>query len=147
MIKHAVALLMVTAWSSQALAACEVDISAADTLAFNKKEIEVSRSCGDVTLSFTHTGKLAKTIMGHNWVLAAAADVQGLGMDGMSAGLESNYVPPGDARALAYTAVVGPGETASVTFSLAELTADEYVYFCSFPGHWAAMRGTFRISD
>ena len=70
------------------MAACEVQINAPDGLSFDLKELSVERSCGTVKLTFTHTGKLAKNIMGHNWVLSKAADLTGIATDGQKAGLD-----------------------------------------------------------
>ncbi|MEM7217363.1 MAG: azurin [Pseudomonadota bacterium] len=132
--------------AQNAAAACTLDISAADMLVFDKTSLEVERSCGEVTVNFKHTGQLAKTVMGHNWVLVASADdIQPVAMDGMAAGIDNSYVKPGDPRVLAASDVIGAGESTSVTFSLDTLTASEYTYFCSFPGHWAMMKGTLTI--
>ena len=129
----------------QAFPACELEVTAGDTIAFDQKELEVERSCETVKVTFKHTGKLAKNIMGHNWVLVAPGDEMGVGMDGMGAGPDNQYVKPNDARVLAATDIIGAGEETSVEFSLSELTGSEYTYICSFPGHWGAMRGTLRI--
>ena len=53
---------------------------------------------------------------------------------------------PGDARVLAFTEVIGGGESNSVTFDLAALTDSESTYFCSFPGHWTVMKGVLKIT-
>ena len=85
--------------------------------------------------------------MGHNWVLSKNADVQALATDGMSAGLAADYVPPGDARVVAFSSVIGGGESTSLTFSTAGLNAGEgYTFFCSFPGHSYSMRGAFNVN-
>jgi azurin len=131
--------------SPKALAVCEINIGAADSLQFDKPTIEVKRSCGEVTINFSHQGKLAANIMGHNWVLSNEADLQGIAQDGLAAGLNNNYIKAGDSRVLAHTKVIGGGESTSVTFSLDNMTDSEYTYFCSFPGHWAMMKGVLKI--
>ncbi len=84
--------------------------------------------------------------MGHNWVLTTEADFKGVAMDGGSAGLKNNYLKEGDTRVLAATAIIGGGESTSVTFSTDGLTAGTaYTFFCSFPGHWGIMKGTFTL--
>ena len=81
--------------------------------------------------------------MGHNWVLTKTADMQGAVNDGMAAGLPSDYVKKDDARVIAHTKVIGGGESDSVTFDVSKLAAgQDYTYFCSFPGHFAMMKGT-----
>lgn len=132
--------------SSSGFAACSVDIEGNDAMQFNLKTIEVAKSCKDFTVNLKHTGKLAKNVMGHNWVLTTSADMQATANDGMPAGLEKDYVKAGDPRVIAHTKVVGGGETTSVTFPVSKLTAGtEYTYFCSFPGHWGIMKGALTV--
>lgn len=132
--------------SSSVFAACSVDIEGNDAMQFNLKTIEVAKSCKDFTVNLKHTGKLAKNVMGHNWVLTTSTDMQAAANDGMPAGLDKDYVKAGDTRVIAHTKVIGGGETTSVTFPVAKLAAGtEYTYFCSFPGHWGIMKGTLTV--
>lgn len=63
----------------------------------------------------------------------------------MTAGPGNDYVKPGDERVVAHTKVIGGGESTAVTFATATLAAGgDYAFFCSFPGHWAVMKGTLR---
>ena len=121
---------------------CSIDLKADDAMKFDKTEVTVSASCATITINLAHTGKLPATAMGHNVVIAAAGDVQALGTAGMTAGAAANYVPVGDARVLAHTPVIGGGATTSATFPGTVLKAGgDYAFFCSFPGHWAIMKG------
>ena len=132
--------------SSSVFAACSIDIEGNDAMQFNLKTIEVAKSCKDFTVNLKHTGKLAKNVMGHNWVLTTSADMQAAANDGLPAGLDKEYVKAGDTRVIAHTKVIGGGETTSVTFPVAKLAAGtEYTYFCSFPGHWGIMKGTLTV--
>jgi azurin len=132
--------------SSTAFAACSIDIDGNDAMQFDKKSIEVPRSCTDFTVNLTHSGKLAKNIMGHNWVLSKSSDLQGVANDGLSAGLDKDYLKTDDGRVIAHTRVIGAGETASVTFATSKLSAGvEYAFFCSFPGHWSLMKGSVKL--
>jgi azurin len=127
---------------------CETEIESNDAVQFNKSSISIPKSCEQFTLKLKHTGKLPKTGMGHNWVLTKAADAQGVATDGMSAGLDKEYVKPDDARVIAHTKIIGGGESDSVTFAVDKLSAQEsYSYFCSFPGHSAIMKGTLQLAD
>lgn len=127
---------------------CSVDIAGNDQMQFDKKEITVSKSCKTFTVNLVHPGKLPRNVMGHNWVLTTTADVQGVANEGIAAGLNNEYVKPGDARVLANTKVIGGGEKDSVTFDVSKLAADKaYTYFCSFPGHAALMKGTLKLVD
>lgn len=125
---------------------CDLTIEGNDQMQFNKKEMTVSSECSEVTVTLTHTGQLPVNQMGHNWVLSAPGDVQPIVNDGIPAGLDNEYLKPGDERVIAATDQIGGGETTSVTFSLEGLEAGgDYDFFCSFPGHVALMRGKFII--
>lgn len=124
---------------------CVVNVEVGDSIAYSVDSISVPSSCESVTINLDHTGSLPKAAMGHNWVLVPADAVQAIGMDGMSAGLESGYLPDDD-RIVAATDLIGGGESTSVTFALADLDdSTDYAYVCTFPGHWSAMRGSFSV--
>ncbi|HEY3784259.1 MAG TPA: azurin [Steroidobacteraceae bacterium] len=126
--------------------ACKLQISGNDLMQYDKKELDVSDACTQVQVTLKHVGKLPKEAMGHNWVLVKAADLNGVANAGMAAGLQNNYVAPGDKRVLAATQVVAGGESATVTFSTSMLKKGEsYMYLCTFPGHNSSMRGTFKF--
>ena len=128
------------------LAQCEQVIEGNDMLQFNLKEMKVSAACANVTVTLIHTGVMAAEIMGHNWVLTTDADFMPVATAAAGAGLANNYVPVGDDRVIAATRLVGGGEVTSVTFSIENLSAgDAYTFFCSFPGHYAIMKGSFSI--
>jgi azurin len=123
---------------------CELSIDGNDQMKYSVAELKIDADCTEVKLTLNHTGKLAKNVMGHNWVLTNTADVQALASDGMKAGAASDYLPADDARVLAHTKLIGGGESDTITFSTAGLTAGgDYSFFCSFPGHWAVMKGKF----
>ncbi len=125
---------------------CELKIAATDAMQFDTKELSVPASCKEVTLTLTHTGTLPKAAMGHNWVLTKAADMAGAANDGMSAGADAAYVKADDTRVIAHTGLVGGGESTSITFSTEGMdAAEDYKFFCSFPGHWAIMQGSFKL--
>jgi azurin len=137
------------ALSSGAMAAdkvCKLEITGTDAMSYDKKELSVAADCTSVELTLKHSGKLASNVMGHNWVLAKTADLNGVAGDGAAAGLTKSYLKDGDARVLAHTKVVGGGQTDTITFPTAALKVGEkYSYFCSFPGHWSMMKGVFKF--
>lgn len=127
-------------------AECAVTIEGNDAMQFNLDSIEVSKPCKEFTINLKHVGKLAKNVMGHNVVIAATADMNGVNTDGMQAGLENDYVKPDDPRVIAHTKMIGGGESASVSFDPAKLKdGTAYSFFCSFPGHAALMKGTVNL--
>ncbi|MBD3634536.1 MAG: azurin [Methylophaga sp.] len=127
---------------------CEVDVSAGDSMSYNTKSIEIPSNCEEFTVNFTHTGKLSKEGLGHNWVLAKSSDVNALANAGSTEGIKNNFLPQDDERVIAYTPIIGGGESASTTFKTSVLDSDEYYsFFCSFPGHTFMMRGTVVVKD
>jgi azurin len=132
--------------SSSAFAACSVDIVGNDAMQFDLTSIEVPKSCKEFTVNLSHSGTLAKSIMGHNWVLATTSDFQAVANEGMATGLDQDYLVAGDRRVIAHTAVIGGGESTSVSFAVSALTdGGRYTFFCSFPGHWSLMKGTLKL--
>ena len=125
---------------------CQLEISANDQMQYDKQTLTVPASCKEVTLTLRHTGKLPREAMGHNWVLVNAADFNAVASTGMSAGLGNDYVAPSDKQVLAHTKTIGGGQTTSVTFPTSILKpGGDYRYLCTFPGHNALMRGTFKF--
>ena len=125
---------------------CAVEIGGGDNMQFDKKEIAVAADCAEVEVTLKHTGKLPAQAMGHNWVLTKTADLTAVANDGMGAGFANDHVKPNDARVLAHTKVIGGGQTTTVKFPTSKLKAGEaYSFFCSFPGHYSIMRGTFKF--
>lgn len=126
---------------------CATAVEANDAMQFNVSNINVPQSCKSFTVTLKHTGKLPRNVMGHDWVLTTAANKAGVDEDGIKAGLDNNYIKPGDTRVIAHTKIIGGGETASVTFKPSVLKAGtDYVYFCSFPGHSAVMNGKITLT-
>ena len=125
---------------------CNQVIEGNDMLQFNLKEMVVSSSCSEITVTLKHTGAMPANVMGHNWVLTNTADFMPVATAGGGAGLGNNYVPVNDARVIAASAVIGGGAETSVTFSGDLLSAGgDYTFFCSFPGHYAIMKGSFVV--
>jgi azurin len=126
---------------------CSVTVDSNDAMQFDTKSITVNKSCEEFTVNLTHSGQLAKNIMGHNWVLTKDTDLRTAATDGMAAGLDNNYVKPDDERVIAFTEIIGGGEKTSVTFSVSKLQEGQaYNFFCSFPGHYAIMQGTLTLA-
>ena len=141
-----VSLLAVSGGAFAADKVCKVDIAGTDSMTFDKKEIAVAADCTSVELTLKHTGKLPAQAMGHNWVLAKTADMQGVVNDGMGASLADAHIKKGDTRVIAHTKIVGGGQSDTVTFSTSALKKGEaYTFFCTFPGHSALMKGAFKF--
>jgi azurin len=140
------ALLMAGAQFAQA-EECSLTLNSNDAMQFDQKSIVVGKTCKEFTLNLVHTGKLPKTVMGHNWVLSKTDDAKAVASDGAASGVGNDYVKPSDERVIAHTKIIGGGETASVIFPVSKLTAGgAYTFFCSFPGHIAIMQGTLVLA-
>lgn len=139
-----VAVSLLSIASAQVMAAeCKVTVDSTDQMSFNTKEIAIDKSCKQFTVELTHSGSMAKSVMGHNLVVSKEADMQPIATDGIGAGLDNNYLKAGDTRVIAHTKVIGAGEKDSLTIDVSKLAAGEkYGFFCSFPGHIAMMKGS-----
>ena len=127
---------------------CAVTIEGNDQMQFNIKNVEVPKSCTKYTMTLRHVGKMPKSSMGHNIVLTSTADFSAAAADGMKAGAANEYVKAGDSRVLAFTKVIGGGESVSVDVDVSKLKAGtEYTYFCSFPGHAFIMKGVLKLGS
>ncbi len=138
--------LFVPAPAEAADKVCKLEIAGNDLMQFDKKELTAAADCTQIELTLKHTGKLPATAMGHNWVLVKTPDVSAVANAGISAGVKNNYVPAEDKRVMAHTKVVGGGESDTIKFSTAGLKKGEaYSFVCTFPGHSAIMKGTFKF--
>jgi len=126
---------------------CDLTIEGTDQMSFSAKKMSVPASCETVKVTLKHTGSLAKDMMGHNWVLTKADDMQAIVKEGAAAGLDNNYLPEGDDRIIAATEVIGGGETSEVEFSTDGLAGEKLSFFCSFPGHSGMMKGRFEVKQ
>jgi azurin len=125
---------------------CATEIEGSDAMQYNVGSITVPASCTEFKITLKHPGQMPVAAMGHNVVIAKAADMQAVGAEGIGAGVNADYVKPGDARVIAHTKLIGAGETASVSFPVAKIKSDgPYVFFCSFPGHSTVMKGTIAV--
>lgn len=125
---------------------CATEIAGTDAMQFDVGSITVPASCTEFTITLRHAGQMPVAAMGHNVVVSLASDREAIAAAGAGAGVDGDYLPANDPRVIAATELVGGGETASVTFPVSALQGDgPYEFFCSFPGHWAIMRGTIQV--
>ncbi|MCS3808111.1 azurin [Xanthomonas sp. 4461] len=142
-----IAVLGVMAMAPSAWArTCAVTITGNDQMKFDQSAITIAPDCTQVDVTLKHAGKMAATVMGHNWVLTKSADFQAVANAGMRSTIADSYLPKADARVIAHTKVVGGGESTTVSFATSKLAkGGAYTFFCSFPGHWAMMKGTLNF--
>ena len=138
--------LLALSTTSVFAANCSVDVESNDQMRFNTDNIVIDKSCSEFTVNLKHTGTMPAAVMGHNLVITSAADMQGASTEGMSAGAANAYVKPEDARVIAHSKVIGGGESDTFTVDVSKFKdGEEYVFFCSFPGHIALMKGTVTV--
>ena len=115
-----------------------VAVNADDKMKFDLTAFEVAPG-QKVTVTFKNVGTTPKFSMGHNFVLldrtVNVGNVQTF-LDKASTEAAHDYVPPGAKEVLAASKLLGPGETDTVTFT-APFVPGEYLYLCSFPGHYS----------
>ena len=120
-----------------------VTINGTDQMTFDVKEIRVKPG-QRVNVTLHHSGSLPKTAMGHNFVLLKkGVDLPTFAEKAMEAA-DNQYIPKGSKDIIAYTNLIGGGETTSVSF-YAPTEAGTYEYICSFPGHYAMMKGSLIV--
>ena len=122
-----------------------IEMTGDDAMMLNIKAFEV-KSGQTVLLKFKHIGKLPKAAMGHNVViLEPGTDVTAFATAAISAGPAKDYVPDGadGKKIFAMTKMLGGGEETSITFKAGK--PGKYEYICTFPGHFALMRGVMTV--
>ncbi|MEE9361005.1 MAG: azurin [Cellulophaga sp.] len=119
----------------------KLSISSDDMMKYDKKELK-AKAGKTIVLTLRHIGKMPKNVMGHNFVLLKkGVDVATFGMKAMNA-IDNDYIPEGD-ETIAYTKLIGGGESVTITFTAPE--AGTYDFMCTFPGHYAIMKGKFIV--
>lgn len=118
-------------------------LEANDEMQFSKTELRAAAN-HPITLTLKHTGKMNKLVMGHDFVLLKkGTDIAAFGRAAMYAQAEG-YIPKSELKnIIAYTKLIGGGESDTIQFSVSE--KGTYDYICSFPGHYAMMKGKFII--
>lgn len=125
---------------------CETIVETSDTMRFSQRAIVVPKTCETFKVTLKHTGKMPKTAMGHNWVLGKSVQIDAIVKAGAEAGKDHDFIQPDDQRVIAATPMIGGGETAEAVLTVSKLAAKEsYTFVCTFPGHWAMMRGTLKL--
>jgi azurin len=113
-----------------------VELTANDQLKFNTIELHVKAN-EKVTLTLKNVGTMPKESMAHNFILLKeGTDLAAFAKEAISA---PDHIPASDSAIVAHTKLLGPGESDTIEFTV---PAGNYVYICSFPGHYMSMTGT-----
>ena len=120
----------------------EVVISGDDLMKFDLSEIKVMAG-QKVKVILRHMGKLDINVMGHNFVILK----QGVNLNEFAAkaavSRDNEYIPNDTQDVLVHTKLIGGGQTTSIEFDAP--AAGTYDFLCSFPGHYAMMKGKFIV--
>ena len=115
-------------------------INSDDQMRFDTNEIKV-KAGEKIKLTLNHTGKMAKNIMGHNFVLLTkGTDVAKFSRAAMNE-KENEFIPA--TGVIAHTKLIGGGESTTIEFTAP--ANGTYDFVCSFPGHYAMMKGKFIV--
>lgn len=109
-----------------------------DQMKFDTDLIRV-KAGEEVVLTFKNAGTMSKESMGHNLVvLKPSVDLPTFAGEAAAAAA-TEYIPQSAVESVvAHTKLLGPGEEDKITFTLDK---GVYEYICSFPGHYALMKG------
>jgi azurin len=124
-------------------AVTKITILGTDQMKFNLSEIKVKKGA-KIELTMKHDGKLPVNVMGHNFVLLKqGVDLAKFAMEAMK-GKDSGYVLPSQSKdVIAKTDLVGGGASTTITFDAP--APGTYDFLCTFPGHYAMMKGKFIV--
>ena len=118
-----------------------IELKASDNMTYDKSLFKIKAGKA-VKLSLKNVGTLPKEAMGHNVViLKSGADVN----DFAAAALKekaNDYIPQSvemKKNIIAYTKLLGPGESDTIEFTSGE--PEVYEFICTFPGHYGTMHG------
>ena len=124
----------------------EIVITGNDAMQFDLKKMEASPG-EKIKVTLKNIGSIPKIAMGHNWVLLKKdTDAIAFGQKVLASGGSATNALPKSllGEVIAHTDVLGPGESESVTFQAPSEPGD-YEYVCTFPGHFAMMRGVLLV--
>ena len=133
--------------SSYALAEeCKIVISGSDMMRFDTNEISINKNCENFIITLKHSGSLPKNAMGHNIVFFEAKNLKKITSKvNMSNGIENGFIPEMK-EVLFKSKMIGGGQETKLEIDPSVFTSGgEYMFICSFPGHYALMKGKLNI--
>lgn len=121
-----------------------IRITGNDALQYNLKEI--SAAPGEkLKIELSNIGKMPKETMSHNWVLVKSMSDGELNAFAMAASTKPpQFLPDDQAPVIAHTKMLGPGEKETIEV-IAPAAPGSYPFICTFPGHFALMKGNLIV--
>lgn len=122
-----------------------IEIQVGDNMHFNPARLD-ARPGEQLRVVLKDVGTMPKVAMAHDFVLLRKGADPKAFADKSATARDTNYIAPAlKDEVLASTTLVGPGESAEVTFKAPDKAGD-YTFLCSFPGHFVVgMRGTLVV--
>lgn len=114
-----------------------------DQMQFNTSELRATAG-KPITLTLKHVGKIPKEAMGHNLViLQEGTDEAAFATKAITA-KDTDYIPASEKAAIiAHTKLLGGGEEDTIEFTIDK--KGTYNFLCTFPGHFAMMKGVLIV--
>ena len=122
-----------------------INIEGYDNLRYSVQQITVAPGT-EIELILKTVSSLPESQMAHNWVLMKKdAEIQRF-VNNSIQHRENGYIDPEmTGMILAATSMLGGGESETITFTAPDARGD-YIYVCTFPGHYVAgMKGTLTV--
>lgn len=120
-----------------------VELNGTDTMMYSKTTFEV-KAGQKVKLVFKNVGKLPKQAMGHNVViLKKGVNVVAFCSEAIKFAADDYFPKSKKDDVIAHTKLLGPDESETIIFTAP--AAGVYDYVCTFPGHFALMKGKMTV--
>jgi len=117
-------------------------ITGDDYMKFNTNEIR-AKAGQKVKLTLRHIGTQDVRVMGHNVVILKEGVNATVFASKAAKARENDYIPVDSKEVIAHTKMIGGKQTTSVEFIAP--AAGTYDFICSFPAHFAMMKGKFIV--
>jgi azurin len=111
-----------------------------NTMKYDVSEIHVP---ADTKIKITLFNDGTDIAMMHNIVILKAEDADSVAMQGFRAGQKKDYLPADMSKVIAHSALTKPG--AKTVLSFKTPAKGEYIFMCTYPGHYKTMQGKFIV--
>lgn len=123
--------------------AVSLNISSKGDTPFFETEVLEAKAGSRISLTLANTAPAGSSVQ-FNWVLVKPGTVLRVVTDGQSEGsAETSYIKPNDPNVIAFTKLVGAGQSDTVTFDAPP--PGEYPFVSTFPGYYNKMKGVLTI--
>tara|TARA_B100000686_G_scaffold242809_1_gene251618 strand:+ start:32 stop:478 length:447 start_codon:yes stop_codon:yes gene_type:complete len=141
-------LTLLFSFSSFALAnKCELSLEANGMMQYSTDKITIESDCAKFKINLKNTGTLDVALAGHNIVISKKSDFDSLTATvDPSIGIDEGYLPKSE-KVIYKTKFLGPDESTTLVIDTAKLkSGEEYIFWCSFLGHWGVMNGKLVVN-